>query len=139
MMTKKLTAAMLCLALLLVTNIPAFAVTNSTESMIQPQYTYIKDISSTINASNGQASVYVRLRGISSVTKIVITTELQQYRNGGWSEIESWTQTTNGNSAILSESGSISSGYSYRTVSNFTVYAGSNYETASKTSNEVKY
>ena len=130
---------MLCVMFLLAMNIPAFGATKKTESVMRPQYTYINNISSTISAANGQAKIYVSLTGPSSVTKIAITTELQQMKSSGWSAIESWTQTTNGTSAVLSKTGTVSKGYYYRTVSYFTVYAGTGSETASKTSNQVLY
>ncbi len=139
MMTKKLSVAMLCIMLVLAVNIPVFGATKETRSVLQPQYTYINDISSTISVTNGLAKVNVKLTGTSSVTKIVVTTELQQKIGSGWSAIESWTQTTYGNSAILSQTGTVSKGYYYRTVSNFTVYSGSSNETATKISNQVSY
>jgi hypothetical protein len=138
-MTKKITSAVLCIAFLFTMSIPAFAATDLKNTAMSPQYTYINDISSTTSVSNGTAKVYARLTGVSSVTKIVISTELQQYRNGSWFSMETWTRTFSGNAATLSESSSVNSGYRYRTVSTFDVYAGSSHEAATKTSNEVSY
>lgn len=137
-MKKKFTAVVLCIAFLFAMSVPAFAATDTKGSGIHLQYVYINDISSTVSTNGGTAKVYARLRGTSSVTRIVISTELQQY-NGGWSTIASWTQTTYGNSATLLKSSSISSGYYYRAVSTFDVYNGGSLETATKTSNEVLY
>lgn len=137
-MKKKLTAVVLCIAFLFAMSVPAFAATNTKGSEIHLKYVYINDTSCTISANGGTAKVYARIRGTSSVTRIVISTELQRY-NFGWSTIASWTQNTYGNSATLLKSSSISSGYYYRAVTTFDVHTDSGVERAVKTSNEVLY
>lgn len=138
-MTKKVMAVILCIAMIFTMNVSAFGAVTEEKSIMQPQYTYINSISATISVKSGTAQVYANLMGIASITKIVVTTELQQQKSSGWSVIESWTQTIYGNTATISESGSVSQGYYYRTVSYFTVYTSSGSESANKTSNQVWY
>jgi hypothetical protein len=93
--------------------------------IVQPRFTNISifqtgfDISST-----GKASVNVYLTA-QNVDSVKVDASLQQYKNGAWTTIKSWTNTTAGTNAGLSGTYYVATGYSYRIVSNGFVYKGS--------------
>lgn len=90
--------------------------------IVQPKFTNISifqtgfDISST-----GKASVNVYLTA-QNVDSVKVDTSLQQFRNGAWTTIKSWTNTEAGTNAGLSGTYYVAKGYSYRLVSSGAVY-----------------
>lgn len=110
------------------------------QHIVQPKFTNIAifqtgfDISST-----GKASVNVYLTA-QNVDSAKVDANLQQYKNGNWKTIKSWTNTSSGTSAGLSGSYYIAKGYSYRVVSKGYVFKGSKIiETTTYTSQTKKY
>lgn len=108
--------------------------------IVQPKFTNISifqtgfDISST-----GKASVNVYLTA-QNVDSVKVDANLQQYKNGIWTTIKSWTNTAAGTNAGLSGTYYVAKGYSYRIVSNGFVYKGSKMiETTTYTSDTKKY
>lgn len=103
------------------------------EEQIQPRYTDILDLYAEVTISGGTADVYVSAEGSDNVSKITIQATLQKKTSSGWSNVKSWSDTTNGNSAVLEESCSVSSG-TYRVSTTATFYTSSGRETGKDTS-----
>ena len=113
---------------LMVISTPAYACNNygdtdMTESkVITPFFTNISIFNSTLKiSSSGKASVssYLTARNIDSLT---IEVDLQQFKDGKWTSIKSWTESSTGTSGGLSGSYYVPKGYIYRTVSKGKVY-----------------
>lgn len=73
-------------------------------------------------SSNGQALANVRLYARSDIDKVVIDASIQQYVNGSWKTIKSWTSTSYSSSGYLNQTWYVSKGYYYRLVSTGKVY-----------------
>ncbi len=139
-MFKKLTAILCTLCILLGVGTTALATTElspmyANSGDVQPRYTLARYVDASLSISGSTAYVYVEAEGISSVTKIKITANLQKKSGSSWTTVKSWTQTTYDNYAVLDESYSpVSSSATYR-VSYRAVFNGS--ETVSGYSNEA--
>lgn len=72
-------------------------------------------------SSTGKASVNVYLTA-QNVDSVKVDASLQQFKNGAWTTIKSWSNIAAGTNAGLSGSYYVAKGYSYRLVSNGTVY-----------------
>lgn len=102
---------------------------DGTESLLRWSYTNYTDQGLSINSS-GKATMFASVKGYSgTTTKIIMYMYLQQYKNGGWTNLTS-TQDT-----IYSSSGSkqhyystCAKGYTYRLRCSYYVYSGNNYE-----------
>jgi hypothetical protein len=108
--------------------------------VIRPNFTYIWifqtgfDISST-----GKASVNVYLTA-QNVDSVKVEASLQQYKNGTWTTIKSWSNTETGTNAGLAGTYYVAKGYSYRVVSCGSVFKSGNLvEITSYTSNSKTY
>lgn len=107
------------------------------EPDIQLLYTYTFTLSTSLSISNQVATCTSYLDGYAAVTKIVIEMTLQKESWLWWSTVETWSSTTYGNFAYISESYSVDSD-NYRVKTVFTVYSGTDYETITKYSSEVE-
>ena len=65
--------------------------------------------------------MYLTARNVDSVR---VDAYLQQYKDGSWMTIKSWTSTSAGTNSGLSETYYVAKGYSYRLVSTGNVYNG---------------
>lgn len=107
--------------------------------IIQPNFTNISifqtgfDISST-----GKASVNVYLTA-QNVDSVKVDASLQQYKNGAWTTIKSWTNTAAGTNAGLSGTYYVANSYSYRLVSSGTVYKRGQVVEKTSFTSEIKY
>lgn len=80
----------------------------------QSRFNYIDVYTNKFEISeNGKASFSTTLWA-RNIDKVRLTGYLQQYSNGKWITIKSWSNTTNGTEAILAKSWFVSSGYLYR-------------------------
>lgn len=89
---------------------------------VEPCFNYIRSdaITFRIDESTGIAYCYARCSANGGVTIKIVGT-LQQYINGGWSSISSWTSI--GTSFItLDKARSVYSGYQYRFYARFYIY-----------------
>lgn len=142
-MLKKTLALVCSFCLLFAMGTQAMATTSveldtdpAVEDQIQPRYTDIVDVYAEVVVGSGTADVYVSAEGSDNVTKIMIQATLQKKSSSGsWSKVKSWSQTTNGNSAVLEESYPVSSG-KYRVSATATFYTSSGKETGSDVSPE---
>ncbi len=106
------------------------------KEIIQPRFTYINVFQNSFNISNnGKATAEVFLYA-HDVDQVEVQANIQQYNNGAWQTIKSWSSTQQGTSCRLGKSWYVESGYSYRLVSygyvyrnnaivEYTVYIGS--------------
>lgn len=107
---------------------------------IKPYFTYISVFANTFEISaSGKASVssYLTARNIDSLS---IEVSLEQFNNGQWTSIKTWTETLNGINGGLSNSYYVPKGYTYRVVSKGMVYKnGSLVESTSNISEMKSY
>lgn len=116
------------LILLMIISTPAYATydygnIDVFESLvIKPNFTYISIFANVFDIStNGKASVssYLSARNIDNLT---IKVDLQQFKDGKWTTIKSWTASSKGVNGGLSGSYYVLKGYIYRAVSKAMVY-----------------
>ena len=139
---KRRLVAALCLALCLVAfPVPqAMAATpEGGDSEIIPMMEYIYDAKHNFVISNGEAVMHALVRGNSSkVTKCEVTVELQKKGSLVWNEVETWSVTSSGRSAVIDETYEVTKGETYRMVVTFTAWSGSDSETKTFTSKALK-
>jgi len=124
---KKLFFSILML-LVVVTNFPAYAgkITQNDQMLsnptIQPYFTNITIFQNYFEISAvGKASVSSYLTG-REIDEVRVDASLQQYKNGSWTTIKSWTATSFGTNAGLNGTYYVAKGYCYRLFSNGKVY-----------------
>jgi len=124
---KKLFFSILVL-LVVVTTFPAYAgkITQNDQMVsnpiIQPYFTNITIFQNYFEISAvGKASVSSYLTG-REIDEVRVDASLQQYKNGSWTTIKSWTATSFGTNAGLNGTYYVAKGYSYRLISNGKVY-----------------
>lgn len=135
--TKKSFAVLLCACVLSIT---AYANPVNAEpagaAIITPYNTYINSATSNISISKGVASCSALLRATSQADKVEIVANLQRSQNSAWTTIATFSKSSNSSIVSLSETQSVTSGYSYRLVTTFNVYiSGVIRETTSATTN----
>ena len=91
-------------------------------AIITPYYTYINSATNSMSISNDVASCSALLRATSQVNKVEIMANLQRYQNGSWTTIASFSKSSNSSIVSLSETHSVTAGYSYRLVTTYNVY-----------------
>lgn len=108
--------------------------------VIQPYFTYIAIFQTGFNiSSTGKATVDVYLTA-HDVTSVTVEAYLQQYKNGSWTTIKSWSNTESGTDAGVAGEYYVAHGYQYRFVSRGYVYkSGSLVESTSYTSDSITY
>lgn len=95
---------------------------NASGRIIQPYWTNLISYYNYFDIEpNGKALVDV-IADARNCDEIRIEAHLQQYRNGIWTTIKSWSKISPGTSCNLGEKWYVSSGYSYRMVSSVKVY-----------------
>lgn len=115
--------AALCLAMLMImaVAVPTMA------STVMPRYTYVDSIMSRITANTFWGIVTCEGELIAKDNRPVkITVKLQQYNNGTWTTIKSWSATDNF-SVYLSKSYAVARDYRYRAMVEGFVYDEDNY------------
>jgi hypothetical protein len=134
------------IAAILMTNllvIPAMADTGILEGdkiIISPMYTYISSAEASLSInSSGEATAVVYVTGNSEVTSIKATINLQQYKNGSWATIKTWSDSSSSRTLRFSDTYYVSSGYTYRVQSSVTAYSGQNSESTTLTSGSQSY
>lgn len=110
------------------------------QMIVQPFFTNINLFQNGFTiSSDGNASVRTYLTA-SNVTSVKVEASLQQYKNGSWTTIKSWTKTSNGTNSELAGNYYVTKGYSYRVVSKGYVYKGTTLvETTTNTSDTKTY
>ena len=124
-MRKRAVALVLSLLILCVAPMQVFALgTNQvTNSEIGPLWVSITEFTNSFEISgSGLAQFDTSLYARSNINKVVINASIQQYINGSWQAVNSWTSTTYSNSGYLNQKWYLMSGYYYRLVSSGAVY-----------------
>lgn len=108
---------------------------------ISPRLSYISSTDTSLSIStSGNASGMAKINGYQGVTtKVETYLYLQQYKNGSWQTVESWSQTDNNYRGTLQGTCSVSKGYNYRVKASYYAYSGSSYENIVDYSGEVSY
>jgi len=108
--------------------------------IISPMYTYISNAEALLSInSSGKAKPEVYVTGNSEVTSIKASIFLQQYRNGSWTTIKIWNESSNSNILNFVDIYDVSKGYEYRVRATVTAYSGQKSESTTLTSNSVRY
>ena len=111
--------------------------------VITPSWAYISDTTTTLSISgSGVATCTAKITGYSgTTTKVQITVTLQKkggFLNLFWTDVTQWSQTFDNYYGTLSKSYNVSSG-TYRIRAVYVAYKGSDSETITAYSSEVKY
>lgn len=124
-MRKRAVVLVLSLLILCVAPMQAFALgTNQvTNPQIGPLWVSITEFTNSFEISgSGLAQFDTSLYARSNINKVVINASIQQYINGSWQIVNSWTSTSYSNSGYLNQKWYVMSGYYYRLVSTGAVY-----------------
>ena len=103
---------------------PSYALQNDImpERNIRPMFTYINGFQCYFDISSiGKAEADVFLLAY-NVDQVKVEANIQQYSNGAWQTIKSWSKLENGASGGLSSSWYLMGGYTYRLVAKGYVY-----------------
>lgn len=146
-MKKQVFSVTLCCLLLFTWSVQGFSIAPSTKTLagtntdVTPLMDYIMQADANLYIdSSGVATVKISVYGYQgTTTRIEISANLQQYKNGGWVTIKTFASTSNSSRASLSETYRVSKGYSYRVQATVKAYSGSISETQVITSNQVAY
>ena len=107
---------------------------------VSPMFTYIIDAETQIFInSSGKATVETYLTGNNQVTSTRAIINLQQYKNGRWTTIKTWNESSSTRILNFSSTYYVNSGYSYRVQSTVTAYSGTNSESTTLTSSSQSY
>lgn len=109
--------------------------------IIAPLWTYILDVWQTFDiSSSGKAEIVATMDAKNTKSdSLKIVANLQQFKNGSWTTIKSWTSTTESTSLIFQKSWYVPKGYSYRVLTNYYAYSGTDIESTSIASKVVVY
>lgn len=137
----------MCCCMILLGNTQVFASNNDNayqeinKSIVAPYMDYIVNAYSGISiSSSGTVIISSSVNGYQdTTTKVAITAKLQQYKNGEWTTLKTYTSESNSHRTRISETKSVSKGYSYRVQSTVKAYNGSSVETKIVTSSSAKY
>ena len=107
---RKITVVVLALFLILGSTV-GYAEIHSIQPPIQLYYTHTASITAELKITGGTASCYGEIQPKSGVSSSSITVELQQYKNGKWIPLGSWSGKTSAKG-----SKSVASGYKYKVI-----------------------
>lgn len=90
--------------------------------------------------SKGKATITASIDGYKGVTdKVSINAELQQYKNGRWTKVTSFSDSDNSHRIRIYETTKVSRGYKYRVVTKVTAIHNGDKEIKTIISSEQKY
>jgi len=146
-MRKRIVFLALCCVMLSAGSVQAFATESSAalqsavQYSISPYMDYIAQANGTLYInSNGIATVDCDVYGYQgTTTRVEISANLQQYKSGRWVTIKTFTAISNSHRTSLSETYSVTKGYSYRVQATIKAYSGSAVETRTVTSGVATY
>lgn len=131
-MKKSLAAIMITMAM--IASVPMVTVhadaepeENITETVVE-EYSYTQVVTSGLTLNGSTATCQSSVLGNSSCTSIVATQKLQKKTLWWWSDVATWSKTTNGKTLSMTNYGTASSSGTYRVRVEATVYSGSNSE-----------
>lgn len=142
-MIRKVILLAICICLLCGGSIKVFAGEETLENNleIKPYMDYIARTSCFLYIdSNGKATTDCSVYGYQGITtKVSITANLQQYKNGSWVTFRTFTESANSHRLSLFETTTISKGYTYRVTAQVKAYSGTSFETRNLTSSSQSY
>ena len=105
------------------------------------RWSYTSTTTQAISIKNGTATVTASVEGYQGIaTKVVMYMYLQQSKNGGWTNLTSYTHTFNNYyGAAEHYYSTCPKGYTYRLRCSYYVYSGSQYEHIIAYSNNYSY
>lgn len=113
---------------------------NKIDDIIKIRFAYIDMFKNSFDIAESGKSSFSTVLWSRNVDEVHLTCYLQQYNNGTWDTIKSYSNETNGTEGILSSSWYVVSGYSYRYKSYAYLYKdGSFVESTSFTSSSIYY
>lgn len=117
------------------------SIVSTDEDTPKHRMTYIYEASSSININtSGTATVKASVTGYNgTTTNVSLVTNLQQYKNGSWVTIKTFNSSSASYRTSLSDTYSVSKGYSYRVQTTVKAYSGSDVETRTVTSSTANY
>ncbi|KXG77107.1 hypothetical protein [Thermotalea metallivorans] len=109
------------------------------ESVVSIQYVYINQASTSLTISaSGTATVYGYVQKTPAGKNIYLTSTLQRYSNGSWTDVKSWSKSSTSSSASILETYQVSSG-TYRVETYYYVSGDGGYESDTIYSKTVTY
>lgn len=146
-MRKQILSFALCCFILFACSTQALAAEINTAPVSVGTFTITPRMDYIVQA-NG--SIYVDANGVATVkcavyandnlaTRVEISANLQQYKNGRWITLETFTAESDSHRTNLTETYSVSKGYSYRVQATIKAYSGSASESRTVTSSEATY
>lgn len=143
MSKKRFLSAALGVLLLLTVSAPAALAMGKTsaepELEMSVKYTYINQASTSLSISaSGTATVYGYVQKTPAGKNIYLTSTLQRYSNGSWSNVKSWSASSTSSSASILETYQVTSG-TYRIETYYYVSGDSGYESDTVYSKTVTY
>lgn len=143
MSKKRFLSAALGMLLLLTVSAPTVLAAGEAnvapESKVSIQYVYINQASTSLTiSSSGTATVYGYVQKTPTGKNIYLTSALQRYSNGSWSNVKSWSKSSTSSSASILETYQVTSG-TYRVETYYYVYGDGGYESGTIYSKTVTY
>ncbi|MBA1334989.1 MAG: hypothetical protein HPY66_0611 [Firmicutes bacterium] len=143
MLKKKLLStaltALLVISALMPTALAAGETSAAPESVVSIQYVYINQASTSLTiSSSGTATVYGYVQKAPAGKNIYLTSTLQRYSNGSWSNVKSWSKSSTSSSASILETYQVTSG-TYRVETYYYVSGDGGYESGTVYSKTVTY
>lgn len=110
-------------------------------SIIAPYMKYTARASTNlIIDSKGKATITASIDGYKGVTdKVSINAELQQYKNGRWTKVTSFSDSDNSHRIRIYETTEVAKGYKYRVVAKVTAVHNGEKESKTIISSEQRY
>ncbi len=103
------------------------------------QYVYINQASTSLTISaSGTAIIYGYVQKTPAGKSIYLTSTLQRYSNGSWTDLKSWSKSSTSSSASILETYQVSSG-TYRVETYYYVSGDGGYESDTIYSKTVTY
>jgi len=108
-------------------------------SIVSIQYVYINQASTSLSISaGGTATVYGFVQKTPAGKSIYLSSTLQRYSNGSWSNVKNWSKSSTSSSASILETYQVSSG-TYRVKTYYYVSGDDGYESGTVYSKTVTY
>lgn len=104
--------------------------------IVYPDFTYLASNFQQLTIQNAKATLTAQTVA-KRADSVRIGASLQQYKNGAWVEIKSWSASKNGTSVFLSNTWYVASGNKYRLVTVHTAYFQGNIEEEVKISSTI--
>ena len=125
-------------SLLISSNALAISLSEVSETnTITPYWTAMIQPFQSFNITDGKAIVGAETFAGSNASSVYVLASLQQFKDGTWVTIKSWSNTQNGSYVSLSQTWYVTSGYTYRLVTYHTTYFSGTSESTTLTSRNV--